>query len=170
MGLAIFASLLGMAFSRLESIVEISGLGIRLKTRKLERALDDASEVMEELAGLKSKVTGNAIESFTGIGGLFLELKYYGIATDIAMKGVDYYAENPLPEYESRVLSMLKGLKGLLLTESKNEIINLFQRKKDTSVVKTYKKMKDHNVPANVIAEYEEMMERAGIDLKQGKL
>lgn len=166
MGLSIIAGLMGMSFTQLGKIAEISGAGIKLKTRKLDKTIETATAKLEDIEELSEHLVDAIVDASTGIGALFLELGKDSIAIDTAMKGINYYAHRPVERSKNRVDAMLSGIIGKLASpSSKQEIVKLFQEK-GKAALKTYRKMKENNVPSEVIEKFEKILDKTGIDYK----
>lgn len=143
-------------------IAELTELEERLT--KQEENLEQEKKSLNEIS---DHLVDAIVDANTGIGGLFLELGKDAIAIDTAMKGINYYAHRPLDMSKNRVDAMLSGIIGKLASPaSKQEIVKLFQ-KRSKATLKTYRKMKENNVPSEITEKFEKVMTKAGIEFKQ---
>lgn len=175
MGFAILAGLFGMGFSHLDEIVEISGLGIKLRTRKLDKKIIELEELEgrlkkqeEELNNLSDYMIHALITAFRDIGALHIENQKYVFAADIAMMAIQLYAYNPKDCDKKTVDAILSGMIGLLSegTPSKGPIADLLKSKKSL-VLSDYDKMKENKADCEIIKKYEKVMSKAGIEFKK---
>lgn len=142
-------------------ITELTELEERLKKQE-----EDLEQGKKDIKELSDHFVNTVVDANTGIGALFLELGHNTVGVDIAMKGIDYYAHRPLDASKSRVDAMLSGIIGKLASSSsQGEIKDLFNRNRKAAL-RTYNKMKENNVPSEIIEKYEKILEKTEIDYK----
>ena len=174
MGLSIVAVLLGMAFTRLSEIVEISGLGIKLTTRKLDKKIVQLEELEGRLAKQEKTLDEASnymifalITAFRDIGVLHINNQHYVFAADVVMMAVQLYAYNPKEQYQASVDAILSGMTRWVSEGSPSRgPLTDFLRKKESLVRSDYDKLKKNGAPSAIQEKYRRIMSQAGIDLE----
>jgi len=175
MGLAILAGLLGMGFTRLDEIVEISGLGIKLRTRKLDKKFIELEALETRLAKQEAKLNKASdymayafITAFRDIGVMHLKNKEYVFAADVVMMAVQIYAYNPKERSKGSVDAILSAMTGWLSEgTSTKEPLAAFLKEKEELILSDYGRLKKNEAHEEIIQKYERMMSKAGIDFKK---
>jgi len=170
----ILAGLLGMGFSRLNEIVEISGLGIKLKTRKLDKKIIELEDLKNELEKQRKQLEKTSdyminafAKAFIGIGALHIKNQDFGMAVEVAMNVVQLYAYNPKESIRSSADAVLSGISGWLSSDAVKTEIAVLLKEKELLVLSDYTKMKENDAPDEIIKKYEKIMEKVGIEYRK---
>lgn len=110
MGWAVAAGALGMAFCRLREIVEVSALGIRVKTRELDKTLAGAKSTAEELLELQSLLVVSIVRSQVSGESRFIVPTGQPKDGACALAALRCYAACPVEGIEEEVLELIEGV------------------------------------------------------------